>query len=228
MSAVSWFEAAHCGRAVASLSAEVLCPPTLARFGAPRYREGESLLHCGVSDSRGRVWHFDEGGVHAADAGWRACLSVPLPRGVPDATWDDALAAHAEAWRAVRYHQQRSNCYDFVIAFMNCAGGICDACSTHTKVEVATDLVGPVVEKHEEFENVLRLLRESDPVVVRLDAEGHRPAGHRYYCDVCSAGIPQGSRHHCTVCDDYDLCELCHSTGRTSLSHKAGHSTVQL
>lgn len=38
----------------------------------------ESLLHCGITDAHGVVYHFDEGGLHVSAEGWRNCVSVAL------------------------------------------------------------------------------------------------------------------------------------------------------
>ena len=106
-----------------------------------------SLLHCGVSNSTGVVYHFDEHGLHVSESGWPDCVSVPiLPasesvRSLFDgasadagkvscyralledsgAQWDAILRNHHDrhANGRIRYHSTRYNCFNYVVAFFN-------------------------------------------------------------------------------------------------------------
>ena len=93
----------------------------------------DSLLHCGVSDSKGVVFHFDESGHHRSE--WLECIYYRLDIyrmkifGTETTTnpvekyrsWDDLLLqffrSHEKNDGA--YHSLDNNCYDFINAFLN-------------------------------------------------------------------------------------------------------------
>jgi hypothetical protein len=53
-----------------------------------------SFLHCGVSNTAGAVYHFDEHGMHL-DVKWPECLSIPIVWDqVADEVWDTKLEEH--------------------------------------------------------------------------------------------------------------------------------------
>jgi hypothetical protein len=62
--------------AIASSKPYAICVRTTV--GSFRDYSRRSLLHCGISDATGAVYHFDEHGLHVSSEGWRGCVSVPL------------------------------------------------------------------------------------------------------------------------------------------------------
>lgn len=92
------------------------------------------LLHCGISDSRGMVFNFDERGHHR-DTSWRESICVPLNAEVTQAlsargddsrggnvrSFDRALAEHDAAHIAAGqpYHDNDDNCYHYAVGFLN-------------------------------------------------------------------------------------------------------------
>jgi len=180
----------------------------------------DTLLHVGVADSSGRVWHFDERGVHAMDAAFGLSLSVPL-RDAASTTFDAVLAAHAREWTMhKRYHPIHSNCYDFAVAAMNAlqAGGRSD----HTKYSVARSFVQPLLARFEGYQAVFRALVQAGCDVIACDALPASSADQQVVCNVCSQ--PCGAvRWHCQQCDDYDLCDACHSNASAADLAVDGH-----
>lgn len=61
-------------------------------FGSFYNYEEDSLLHCGISDSQGRVKNFDNTGVK--EETWDCCLSVSLNSRLADKPFDDNLKIH--------------------------------------------------------------------------------------------------------------------------------------
>lgn len=58
-------------------SLSILIRKTHGSFAHEEWQQDQSFMHCGVSNSRGIVFHFDEEGKHE-DITWRECVSIPL------------------------------------------------------------------------------------------------------------------------------------------------------
>jgi len=91
----------------------------------------KSHLHIAITDSRGDVVEFDQGGVHKdRSLEWAQCLVVGLaeaePRvadmvGDPDwgEYWDLCLARTLERdWSREMYSEEENNCFSFVLTFL--------------------------------------------------------------------------------------------------------------
>jgi hypothetical protein len=84
-----------------------------------------SMLHAGLSDSHGRVHHFDETGHHV-DEYWPESICVPLfaalrdPDSCAGRLWDSALASfhdvHSRTGR--QYDPVCHNCYTYIVEFL--------------------------------------------------------------------------------------------------------------
>ena len=68
--------------------------PTVGSFG--RYHN-RMLLHCGLADSAGRVYNFDESGCHV-ESDWHESISIPVAAPhLSDEQWDAELDRHHKA-----------------------------------------------------------------------------------------------------------------------------------
>ena len=74
------------------------------------------LLHCGVSNSQGLVYNFDQNGYHLER--WTESISVPL-EGIRD--MNAAVAAHDKVHRerGEAYRDVGHNCYHYAVSFLN-------------------------------------------------------------------------------------------------------------
>jgi hypothetical protein len=53
--------------------------------------------------------------------------------------------------------------------------------------------------------------------------------GVTYSCDFCRTAIAPGAvRWHCLECDDFDMCEPCHTAGKTAPPHISSHRVTRL
>jgi hypothetical protein len=125
--------------------------PTLGTFAD--YKPEESLLHCGISDSRGRVYNF-EYQLHI-DEPWQQCLSIPLQDGTDsDQEWDKQLGKHhtfmTQVIKKRPYDALDHNCYDYVVEFLNKI-----AFNNSTKHDKESLVLGVVLKPVEDLENFI-------------------------------------------------------------------------
>ena len=117
--------------AIAPSTPYAICVRTTT--GSFRSYSRSSLLHCGISDASGAVYHFDEHGLHASLEGWDGCVSVPLlSPGQNDrvidaltrengARWNELVKSYHErhAQKGLEYHSTRYNCFSYIVEFLN-------------------------------------------------------------------------------------------------------------
>jgi hypothetical protein len=122
------------------------------------------LLHCGVSDARGRVYSFDEHGYHLGQ--WREAISVPLG-GREMRDMDEAVATHDSAHknRGQPYHSGTNNCFDYAVSFLNSVRFRRHA--DHTRQTTERDLLA------EPFVLALQHLRAVAPALQQLQAASY-------------------------------------------------------
>lgn len=98
--------------------------PTVGNF--LRDFGNSSNLHVGLTDSKGVVHEFDENGLTIGGSNWCQCVSVKLIQVTQEIVqqWDRGLQEFvlSSAWSKERYHEDRNNCYDFVIEFLRHLG----------------------------------------------------------------------------------------------------------
>jgi len=114
----------------------------------------ESLLHCGISDSKGFVHHFDDTGHHCSKWIESVCYRV---ESLPAEQWDKALSDFHSAERCA-YNAISNNCYDYTVGFLN---NISYLGKVHSKDSIAAGLLEPAMLKAEEYLAYYRQLSDS-------------------------------------------------------------------
>lgn len=179
-----------------------------------------SLLHVGISDSRGTVVHnFDFGVKATAAAAWGATLAAALPCELTDEQWDELLGCfvRSEHARAVTrpYDSLDNNCFAFAIRWLNLIGfqGMTD----HSKDDVAERLVSPLVqrlERHLALQLAARAagggLAEAPAMAAAADLPTAAQRPHRFACDGCGhEPLLPGNHFRSVRCPDMDFCLAC-------------------
>ena len=158
-----------------NLNVQVIPPPILPslpmsiciRMGIGSFSSytRQSILHCGVSDSRGKVYNFDENG-HSNASSWRESLSMQLVRlqslhvkhseekeEMFKRKWDENLERyhmfHQNHLQKSIYDANANNCYDYVTEFLNATNW--NGCSHHTKGQLIEKFLEPLVLSMERY-----------------------------------------------------------------------------
>eukprot|EP00511_Aplanochytrium_stocchinoi_P000121 CAMPEP_0204822830 /NCGR_PEP_ID=MMETSP1346-20131115/1018_1 /ASSEMBLY_ACC=CAM_ASM_000771 /TAXON_ID=215587 /ORGANISM="Aplanochytrium stocchinoi, Strain GSBS06" /LENGTH=247 /DNA_ID=CAMNT_0051949261 /DNA_START=88 /DNA_END=831 /DNA_ORIENTATION=- len=180
-----------------------------------------SLLHVGISDSKGAVWHWNETGLHNDRNGWE-CVGIklePLSSLKPEQLKRVAL----ESVRSKRYTQLGFNCFAFAVDVINALElSIADYSSPYAKVNLVEGPVGNAMSVFESWRAITHKVLESPTGYIVLDVP---QASHRYTCDGCVSTIA-GIRWHCNDCEDFDLCNACHE--RSSSIHDESHTFAKM
>jgi len=204
----------------------VVVKPTMGSFS--RY-DPRMLLHCGVSDSKSKVYNFDERGP-CIDNDWKESISIPIEAPhLTDSQWDAALARHHDAEktfeRARPYSQLANNCYDYVIRFLN--GIKFEGKEDHTKEGIVARFIQTPIDAFESFFAVLQRVKSADAQrqgFVKIEIP---PSRSSHACDACGEMIsPQDTRYRCVECQDFDLCSRC--SQKTVAQHKPSHRMLSL
>jgi len=199
----------------------IVIKPTIGSFAT--YNE-RMFLHCGISNTSGIVFNFDEQGAHKEL--WKDCLCIGLnTSNWTDEQWDKELTKHLisemERSRKSRYHQLNNNCYDFVLRFLNTIqfGGH----ASHTKESIVKQYVEKPVQVFESFFEIHKRIQSSPNYSVIITTLVKTP----YYCDGCGQ-TNLTRRFRCQVCTDYDLCPDCYTKGKVTEKHSKAHAVAQL
>ena len=128
----------------------------------------QSILHCGISDSAGKVYHFDEYGYH--ESRWQESVSVRLRTLVCDTLKQskerntEGTEAQGKAWdlKVSSFHSNRkcnskkseynaivNNCYDYVTEFLNFVEW--NGHSKHTKEAIIKGWLEPCILHVEDY-----------------------------------------------------------------------------
>ncbi|XP_066948813.1 MKRN2 opposite strand protein isoform X2 [Macrobrachium rosenbergii] len=125
----------HCQGRLFAFSLPAACP--LCRVNLeneplqiPPFSDYKSThdLHIGVTDSEGRVFEYEQEGLHSDyTSSWSQCLAIPI---ISDSSnrldpvwqeyWDFTLNTLAKdpVWCEERYDETSFNCYSFVVEFL--------------------------------------------------------------------------------------------------------------
>ena len=121
----------------------------------------DSILHCGISDSKGKVYNFDEYGHN--ECTWYESLSFPLVCSssfssnnvyhITEKQWDKNLEhyhiAHKTNLPKSMYNASNNNCYDYVTDFLNTIHW--NNSSNHTKDTIVNTYLEPTVLNMEKY-----------------------------------------------------------------------------
>ena len=192
-------------------------------FGSFKDYTSRSLLHAGVSNSRGVVYNFDERGHHRDDM-WIECVSAPL-EDIED--FDEKLNAYDASHRkrvrtySHRIHREEdemehpgNNCFDYVVGFLNYSRY--KGRNDHTVQSIERDLLTRPMMDAAAYINHWRALKRAKghPLVVssaKLVRHPHplkRVEGdpRAWSCDGCEAVFAGDVRFRCMNGCDFDLC----------------------
>lgn len=97
----------------------VIIKPTIGTF-LQNYTN-QSDLHVGVTDSSGCTYDFNENGINIG-LSWQQCVVIQMLNDDYNlkSRWDSVLKqiSRSPAWHQTRYDEQRHNCFDFVLTFL--------------------------------------------------------------------------------------------------------------
>jgi hypothetical protein len=178
-----------------------------------QHYHARAILHCGVSDSQGRVFHIDQAGKAIA-AMWTDVICVPFSalgasNSTDAAVFDEALLGHHAVFPAI-YDFDANNCFDYVVHFACCVLGLD---GIHTKASLAP-ILEPAIADAALF---AELTRAPQPMpIVHLQQRCRDRAVFAklcttlpYHCDNCLTSF-EGHvwRWRCPYTDT-DICDAC-------------------
>jgi hypothetical protein len=204
----------------------IVVRPTIGSFHT---YNNQMLLHCGISNSKGKVYNFDIGGCSAEE--WKLSLSINLAHPCSDSEWDAQLERHNNAEKSFLayrpYQALRNNCYDYVIRFLN--GIKFEGKEDHKKEDVVARLIQTPIGHFENFFEILRKVKQREPFEFILPNPATTKARVAHVCDACGQIIPVNAfRFRCLECEDYDLCEGCQKARVETEQHKRSHSCYKI
>ncbi len=173
------------------------------------------LLHCGLSDSVGRVYNFDERGLNIAEH-WVEAVCVPLQSFAPPFTdgahWDACLSHWCThfAPRGQAYHPFEYNCTDFVTEALT---SITAGDHWFTKEAIAS-ILKPYIAECAQYTDIARSMHtfgdDFVPSAIYMDeAFAFMKSTAPYECNGChQVFYGDHARWRCASCDT-DFCEDC-------------------
>jgi hypothetical protein len=198
--------------------------PTVGTFS--NYRR-DSLLHCGITDTTGRVFNFDEKG-RRFDLSWEETLCVKLETKMDDNSWNSALTSHLKDEQAManysRYHPLDNNCYSFVVRFLNKIKF--EGKENHTKASIVDTRIEKPITVLEAFLSISQQLSSRQHVL--MDAPLNRQGVSRWRCDFCGKALFAPDHYHCEECKDTDLCTVCYDKQSENQEHEKTHRIVRV
>eukprot|EP01080_Neovahlkampfia_damariscottae_P007576 gene7576-11900_t len=185
-----------------------------------------SLLHVGVSSSKGMVCNFDDCGYRCDKTGWDWCINIPIPddpiqkNHLTDNEWDLLLEDFTNncVKNGKKYHSLNNNCFTFAVDFLNSIRFL--GSNNHTKEDLVENFINKPILNFELFLDIYDSL-DGKSFIYENDL---KPKNVMIaMCDFCSDIIQKNHRFHCTVCSDYDLCQKCYKSNKSNGKHKSNH-----
>jgi hypothetical protein len=195
-------------------------------FGSFKDYTSRSLLHAGVSNSKGVVYNFDERGHHR-DERWIECVSTPLndiedfDRKLNEYDASHRSRVHTYSHRIYREEDEMehpgNNCFDYVVGFLNYVRY--KGRNDHTVQSIERYLLTRPMMDAQAYINQWRALKRANgnPLVVASskDVVKHPHPLRRiegdpraWSCDGCDVVTAGGIRYRCVNGCDFDLCEV--------------------
>lgn len=135
-------------------------------------------LHIGITDSRGNVYEFDRKGMSVTSCGsndlWNQCLVIPITtentvlQNYWLTHWDYTLSitASMDIWTREAYHEQKINCYSFVLTFLKMLNVKQLKPSLSSKEQFCTDFILPRTRLAAKYISLYRqVIREAVSVI---------------------------------------------------------------
>jgi len=148
----------------------IVIKPTYSSF---KNYNSNLLLHCGITDSQGNVYNFDQRGPRKDSKKWTRCIAQRLNHpALDDKHWDEQLMEHNKEEKrrekSAGYRDLSNNCYDYIIRFLNNIKFGDKA--THTKEDIVLDLLNPV-DLFESFFKIHKKIEEEGIYVRELTSK---------------------------------------------------------
>jgi hypothetical protein len=183
------------------------------------------LLHCGISDSHGAVYNFDERG-RRRQTNWRGSLCIPLEHAaMSDAAWDAALRNfnQREKTSGGAYSALTNNCYAYVVGFLNTVAF--QNSRQHRKTDLATKMIAAPLNACQHWLDTAKQVHAGAGVFIAT-AKQAKPSTKdtlstlQYVCDFCDKLISNRTGHYkCAACPGIDMCHACRH--RSNAQHNA-------
>lgn len=184
------------------------------------------LLHCGLTDSLGQVYHFNERGLHKEL--WNEVIVAPVDSSLSDKDWDSLLVEHNERElnkvRSVPYEELDNNCFDYVSRFMNRLTG-----SSEQKVDIMLKHLTKPIEYFQSYFNLTQSLQQQPGGSILSGPRNLLMLRHKYNCDGCGKeNLLPGDHFSCEDCSEFDLCGKCFHDGVIVGEHKKHHRMKEM
>ncbi|XP_013398927.2 MKRN2 opposite strand protein [Lingula anatina] len=135
-----------------------------------------SNLHVGITNTKGSVYDYDEGGLHVHSPTWTSTETLTIPviqtnDTMWSHTWNIRLEQWAmqQQWTADRYNDTHHNCYDFVLGFLQYMGlDKCLPCASN-RTEFCAKMIVPKTTAAAKYISLYRKLYK-DKVVIQTAA----------------------------------------------------------
>lgn len=132
----------------------VVMRPTVGNF-LEDYQNSANL-HIGLTNSKGIVYDFDEGGVHIGSSSWNLCVAASLINHITSQTaelWDVLLDKYAKKsdWSSHRYEEQEHNCFTFVMRFFQFSKLVNAIPAARSRKEFITEFLLPHTQKTSKY-----------------------------------------------------------------------------